>query len=175
MNYNQKLKSLINFAQKLRKNQNILCSDEVFNGADDDYQHRSFSKKPRGLWYAHGNSWIKYLVNEEHPWADKRLFQTNWVYSFKLGDSVLALEHKDIPKFEKKYADKTRDKINWYAVAKEYDGIDIKYTERMSCSLKYNSYWLWGWDVGSGCIWNNKGIKSFKLIKEYKLNWKETV
>lgn len=49
----------------------------------------------------------------------------------------------------------------WDLVAKKYNGAEfIPYFE----SYRNKRFWYWTIDVASGCVWNPKGVKEFKLI-----------
>jgi hypothetical protein len=56
--------------------------------------------------------------------------------------------------FGKKYKDGTG--IDWPAVAKDYDGIEIKYNVH---GWNKSIGWYYVWDISSGCIWNVKDEK----------------
>ncbi len=54
--------------------------------------------------------------------------------------------------------------INWPKVAEHYSGIEIcPYLQ--SKRNDDDSFWYYGWDVASGCIWSEKGIESLEKIR----------
>ena len=47
--------------------------------------------------------------------------------------------------------------IDWPRVASDYAGIEIcPYLS--SKRMDEDSFWYYGWDVASGCVWDSKGI-----------------
>lgn len=57
--------------------------------------------------------------------------------------------------------------IDWKAVAKEYDGIEIdpyQYERRFSEGF----LWYYGWDCASGCVWRPRGL-TFSLVRDDRL------
>ena len=54
------------------------------------------------------------------------------------------------------------DTVNWDYVAQDYSGIEII----PMVWGKRNSYWYDGWDIPSGCIWDEDAIKGVKKIAE---------
>lgn len=60
----------------------------------------------------------------------------------------------------------------WDLVAKNYNGAEfIPYFE----SYRNKRFWYWTIDVASGCVWNPKGVKEFKLIaRKIGENWELT-
>ncbi len=59
--------------------------------------------------------------------------------------------------------------IKWEEVMKLWDGIIIS-PYNWECRMPSETMWYYGWDCASGCIWNLKAIKSYKLdsIREEK-------
>jgi len=51
--------------------------------------------------------------------------------------------------------------VDWKKVAKEYDGIDIRYNDKADDLM----YWYSTWDCSSGCIWHKRAVKDIKLIQ----------
>ncbi len=65
---------------------------------------------------------------------------------------------KELLEFHRKYGIEIRGQgvIDWFAVSKDYDGIEIcpyQWNQRM------NLDWYYSWDVGSGCIWGSSAFK----------------
>ncbi len=128
--------------------------------------------KPYGLWYAIGNSWLKWCLSEEPGWIGK------YIYEIKLNPEANILfikNEKSVFSFSKKYGKKDNNYslsksvlINWQRVMKDYDGIEINPYFR-NLRHNYNLIWYNGWDIPSGCIWNSNAKKKIILITEPKL------
>ena len=59
--------------------------------------------------------------------------------------------------------------IDWNRVAKKYQGIIITpyiWERRLTTTCT----WYYGWDVASGCIWDNKAIKEITDARKSKGN-----
>jgi hypothetical protein len=112
--------------------------------------------KPRGFWYGFGNEWIDWVRGEMPEWEGEYLYEVD------IGRSnILQIKTtSEITIFNKKYqASESKHgysrvpgyAIDWGAVAKKYDGIEIN-PYQWGCRLKY--IWYYSWDVAGGCVWN---------------------
>jgi hypothetical protein len=54
--------------------------------------------------------------------------------------------------------------INWPKVAQDYSGIEIC---PYQWKFRLNYMWYYGWDVASGCIWNQNALNSTNVIAEF--------
>jgi hypothetical protein len=133
---------------------------------------RYILSKPAGFWYGFGDEWIYFVKNEMKSFAD-RLAHTYKVYvdpskiysinSRKKLDEFCDefVRHPQINGIREKYP-------QWTKVAEKYSGIEIPvYSELGFRSLfqgdnyeKY--YWLYTWDINSGCIWKPDGVVRLK-------------
>ena len=129
--------------------------------------------KPKGLWYecqdGSSETWKEFCTI-----GMSKGYQYDSTYNVVLNDyNILFIpDEHHFEKFYKMYStnhqadpDGTKgfDKmIDWPTVAEHYAGIEI-------CpylSSKRNdddSFWYYGWDIASGCVWDQTGIK--ELIK----------
>jgi hypothetical protein len=121
-------------------------------------------EKPNGIWYGCGDAWIVWLESEMPSWLE----DSSYLYEIELGEGILKIStDEEFVQFEKIFLTVSTmggmRAINWPAVAKIYNGIEI-------CPYNYNrrmkSNWYYGWDVASGCIWNKKGIAGINLLSE---------
>lgn len=112
------------------------------------------ARKPIGLWYATNNEW-KEFCNE--------LGETNNSFTYKViipdDFKLLVIDTLDkLLEFNEKFGFDERGfgmiMIDWEKVSKEYDGIEISpYQYNKVNGLNFS--WYYGWDVASGCLWNN--------------------
>ena len=58
--------------------------------------------------------------------------------------------------------DRASYEINWAMVASDYAGIEIPDVLGWGGINR----WYYGWDVGSGCIWNVSAIRNIEEIKQ---------
>ena len=126
--------------------------------------------KPEGFWF----------TPDPELWEDigrdlRRYKKNSFLYKVILEKDakVLKLETKEeIEEFANTYYDEKLSRINWDAVALDYDGIyihnhntffgyilgdDAEYVD------KYG--WYLHWDLDSGVVWNHKAIKKIKKVK----------
>jgi len=55
--------------------------------------------------------------------------------------------------------------IDWAAVASDYDGIIIT-PYQWSRRMTQHTFWYYGWDCASGCIWEPSAIGSIDAVAE---------
>ena len=168
----------------------IVASPRSFEDKDTWQNRRGVSRinKPRGLWYALGNDWIKWIKGNDPMWSNRY----SYVYEIHLTGNILKLKTKqDHIDFFHKYAEKdagedewgkySRHKINWGRVKSDYAGIEVMGRDFHDESLVgYRSLdvnplqWLWTWDVNGGVVWDVNAWKVGKLLfsTEDKL-WEE--
>ena len=127
--------------------------------------------KPHGLWLSvqGEDDWKSWCEAEQF-----NLESFKHTYQIILHDNADILHIstlKEIDAFSKHYAKPIAGinlpyvYIDWVEVAKDYDGIIIapylhkrRYTD--------HTFWYWGWDCASGCIWRtNTTIKKVIEIK----------
>ena len=162
--------------------------------------NQSLTLKPKGLWFACGNAWLKFVV-EEQLWETSY----NYLYEVNVEDSTILYIRtlKQYDDFVSKYSYIHKEKtytpaigsiprqlidhsyvlINWAQVQTDgYDGLII-------CPSLIKKVWkknkgdidkfLWyiTWDVASGVIWNKKGLKDVKLLfsKDKKGKWQKVL
>ena len=124
--------------------------------------------KPKGLWYAVGAEWIDWCKDEMPHWIGDKF------YKIEITDKVLRITNVDefkwfcdkfgyFPEYYKhtSLANHYID-IDWMKVAEEYPGIEIAPHQYSLCH-EYN--WYYGWDVASGCVWDESAIKSLKRLR----------
>lgn len=133
----------------------------------------TWQAKPNGLWISVEGEKVGYNWKE---WCESEKFHLNGLsHSYEIilkeDAKILHLKNADeIFEFTKKYPLKTRDwdadwdtyQLEWHEVKKEYQGIIIS-PYQWHCRLSLESNWYYGWDCSSGCIWDIKCIKEFKL------------
>jgi len=86
------------------------------------------------------------------------------------GKIIQLHSYLDLAAFTEKWYDSGKYSINqlnhaairWDDVAKKYSGIEIN---PYIWKARYEFDWYYGWDVASGCIWKEDGIKSFERIE----------
>lgn len=117
--------------------------------------------KPRGLWVSVGSEWEDWCASEN--WG---LDGTELHYQVTVADtaSILTLESPQaIDDFTAAYGTADRfSNIDWAAVAGPYDGILIT-PYQWSKRLDHSTFWYYGWDCASGCVWNPAAIQSLTI------------
>lgn len=141
-----------------------------------DVTERAGHLKPAGLWVSvvGENDWPHWCRVEEFGNIDKCL---RYEIELKEDANILMLcDETDIDAFTLDFECEAypgipiRHKaIDWTAVAKIYAGIIIApyiYTRR----LTDHTYWYYGWDCASGCIWDVSCIESVQVVSEAALS-----
>ncbi len=129
---------------------------EVGKNIELYYPYRGHERKPKGLWYGFGDSWLHW-ISYEMPYLSEKY---NNVYEIKVTGNILKLvtreEHKEFYEMYKKYDDyPLYEPIEWERVQRDYDGIEVRagdfspYERIAEDGLK----WLDPFDVNSGCVW----------------------
>jgi len=148
----------------------------VQGGGLDTPQISDFSQrvgpKPEGLWYecqdGSSTSWEEFCKYEMSSG-----YKYDSTYEVILNDYEILFipDEHHFEKFYKMYSvnhpadadgSKGYDKmIDWPKVASHYAGIEIC-PYRSDKRMDDDSFWYYGWDVASGCVWGPKGIKELK-------------
>jgi len=137
---------------------NIHTNDRIIMSSNSELtfnqvpiEKQSQGAKPRGLWYGVGPSWIDWVRSEMPDWEVDNIFKIDVNQ-----DMMLTITNsEELLAFNKKYGIKTEyyNIIDWAKVASDYGGIEISpynYKLRMEREV----FWYYGWDVASGCVWN---------------------
>jgi len=138
----------------------IVYSDKPLSSFRDVKQERSRSPyaKPQGLWYACDKDWKRFVQSEMPDWAGK--YTHKYLLDVNLRRMCVIRTDEDMELFHVKYLNRETDGIDWIAVARDYDGIEIcPYRSRFRMGYS----WYYTWDVASGCIW---GRGAFKGVTE---------
>jgi hypothetical protein len=120
--------------------------------------------KPRGFWYACGGEWL--LFSEGMLGLDAG--QPFWVYELSLDLSrVLRVgSPRGLRALSRRYGrnldddDPTPTFLDWRAVARDYDGIEVCPSQRKGVAGWYDA-----WDVASGCVWQPRAVRSARLLR----------
>jgi len=117
--------------------------------------------KPDGVWYSPGEEWLDWCARAKPDWL------TEHVYELVFNDERLlrVRSHSDLVHFHNTYATtplvagSELRVIDWPAVAREYDGIEIAPYQR-TARHDIDMFWYYTWDVASGVLWNRSAIVS---------------
>ena len=130
----------------------------------DTAQPKNGTFKPRGLWISVDGEgdWPEWCEAEDFCNTDDQ-----YRHAVVLTESARILHlanSEEVDSFDKLYhGSDSLLEIDWFAVAKKYDGIIIAPYSRMHYS-SYASLWHSAWDCSSGCIWNKSAIESIEII-----------
>jgi hypothetical protein len=118
--------------------------------------------KPHGLWYDCEGEWIDWVSSEMPDWVQ------SYVYEVHLNKAVM-LELKsegDLLDFTEEYGTAPEGYppgsakayyIDWGRVASKYAGVEIC-PYQWGLRMDQRTYWYYGWDIASGCVWNPIGV-----------------
>lgn len=157
-------------------NERIHISNDEITQIKKVEQGSSVFGKPKGLWYGFGDSWIYF---------SKTGFSDDSYHSFKtkkfgykiypnLSRIVILKTEDDVYNFVNKYLSNLPDNhgeynINWQAVARDYSGIEIPTYDELGMRNWHENnkklfWWLYPWDVPSGCIWSPDGVAKIRSL-----------
>jgi hypothetical protein len=125
--------------------------------------------KPKGLWYSCNDEWKEWVVWEMPQWWESYNFKYD--IQVDLSTMLVIRSMPEILEFERKYVDQNSrlgpgfKAINWEAVANDYSGIEIC---PYQSEARYGTDWYYGWDIGSGCIWDPSAFVSVKEVYPFR-------
>jgi hypothetical protein len=131
-----------------------------------DYTEHGQEPKPRGFWISDDEDlgWARWAT--ENDWGINSL---RWKYSFRFRPEarVLLLQSfREIVNFGEKYRgeplspslSRTNYRLDWSRVKKRYDAIVITPYD-WTARNHDRTFWYYGWDCASGCVWNLEVIE----------------
>ena len=151
------------------KDRYILSHEKEISFRDKDQEQDTNASKPKGLWYSFGYEWANW-VSREMP---ERANSYDYIHKINVTNKVLKLETiEQCLEFTDRFgSDASWHRhylINWDKVAKVYSGIEVTNPRDFHLDEERiggaKLWWLYGWDVGSGCIWKEDGIESIELV-----------
>jgi len=153
-------KIILELVQRLPEDVKLHTSGKQVSHLSSFSQKADF--KPKGLWYACGDEWIQWAINENYGFGD-------WVYLVHIDMAKMlklknAAEVRDfsaefeVPRNSSSKSEYYHFNIDWPKVAARYSGIEIcPYVS--SLRLEPEVAWYYGWDVASGCVWDPSALK----------------
>lgn len=150
--------------------------------------------KPKGLWWAVGDAWIDWCRGEGF-----RIETLRNTFSLDIDDSKILVIGRDmsLDEFDKDFAfddpavramnthvenemkkamgpdyqhRPMRYMIDWPKVAARWSGIEIPV---YSWDHRFDLMWYYGWDVASGCVWNQDAVRGSRKISRKSILRKE--
>lgn len=174
MDTESKNKKIIELCKTMTFSQKIIFSDEGNllspSCITNDKQPVIPVKKPLGLWYSLGPSWVSYLTTGRRAnWKSKRLNWITHIYRLSLVRSLIyAIEDEPhFDQFTERYATQGLTNIHWDKVqADGWCGVEIRYlSERAKVG------WYSTWDCSSGCIWDAAAVRRVSTVAAWKSSW----
>lgn len=140
-----------------------------FYSVPQDREGAGFGK-PRGLWVSVDgeDDWPAWCKAEQFRDTDKQnhyrvnLAETHGCLVLTTADEVFDFGVKYGKPTSEPYA---RGYIDWARVAREYNGLIIA-PYQWPARLDERSFWYYGWDCASGCIWGAAAVQSIELLRE---------
>ena len=127
--------------------------------------------KPQGLWVSVDDAWKKWCLGAQF---DLLSLERSYEVTLAASCTLLCLgSPRELQTFTARwtahgpesYPSRYRS-INWRGVAEKHDGILID-PYLWGCRFDEQTFWYYGWDCASGCIWRAEAIeKIVKLEKE---------
>lgn len=176
-----KLQPILNEILSVGSRERIHISKDPITGVQDTtdkvqvdaFQNSSHLAKPIGFWYGFGDEWIYFVKNEMKSFAD-RLAHTYKVYVDPT--KIYSINSREkLDEFCDEFLEypptggimAPTKNPSWKRVAEKYSGIEIPvYSQLGFRDLKDEDrkryYWLYTWDINSGCIWRPDGVVRLK-------------
>jgi len=152
-----------NIIESLKETDKVIMTDNIdIKFKPTIYTEKCVKNKPKGLWYGMGDSWINWVRTEMPHWECDNLFKLDLDES-----KIIKLNNEEeLLDFNEKYGEElygASNCIDWFEVSKKYSGIEIP-NYLWSLRMDRRVGWYYGWDVASGCIWNEDAIVSIDKI-----------
>lgn len=149
------------------KNSRVIMSKEeqiTFRESTD----QRIGRKPTGLWYGIGSSWIDWIRSEMPEWEK----DYTHILNADLSNMKVIRNYEQLLEFHNEYHVSDgygTNTIDWNKVAQKYSGIEIAPFIR-----NYNSDidWYYTWDVASGCIWKSNAIIDITKLNDKPQDYK---
>lgn len=120
--------------------------------------------KPAGLWFDVDGDWRRWCEGESFHLGE---FAYRNILTFD-AERILRLKTaQDIDKFTKDFGRRGRtyeSEIQWQDVRERFSGIVIA-PYCWARRLEPHTFWYYGWDCASGCIWDIDAITSVETVK----------
>jgi hypothetical protein len=147
-----KLQKVQRFVGRLPDDVKIHVSKKPITRLLGTAQRVSF--KPKGLWYDCDKAWTWWVGHNMPQWGRGM----NYIYLVKInkGRMFNINSESELLKFHERFSTDDGEMVDWTAVAKHADGIEIcpyQHSQRMSLD------WYYGWDLASGCVWNPTWVR----------------
>lgn len=137
-------------------------------------KEQAIGNKPSGLWVSDGSDWKDWCLQESFEEEHLRFASR---VELMPDASILRLEsYSALSRFTEAYrkdnqltSNYTLREIDWPAVADAYSGILIM-PYQWEARLAQNTFWYYGWDVSSGCIWEPTAIQSVTHLEYHPVS-----
>lgn len=155
----------------------ILMTPDKFTGLRTvEQKYASECIKPKGLWYGIGTSWLDWCQYEMPHWVPplKHIYRLDidpekiLVIDSAVKFAAFQEEYRCAPPWAGKIAMYRSSRIEWIAwerVATRYSGIEIA---PYQWDYRLDSFWYYGWDVASGCVWHSDAVHGWERLNRYK-------
>tara|TARA_R100000544_G_scaffold25120_1_gene12730 strand:- start:1025 stop:1771 length:747 start_codon:yes stop_codon:yes gene_type:complete len=129
-----------------------------------DQSNQKTGRKPKGLWYGIGASWIDWVRGEMPEWEE------DYTHLIDVDPNKIKVikNYDELIEFNKQYSE--GDNINWGEVARTYDGIEI--VPHIG-KARFELDWYGTWDIASGCIWGGNAIKGVNNLNDKQKDYKK--
>lgn len=151
---------------KYKDSRVIMSKEEQISFKESPNQKNG--RKPKGLWYGIGSSWIDWIRENQPRW------EQDYIHIVKINETNMKVikYYEQLIEFHNEYHvsdEYGTNMIDWNRVAQKYSGIEIAPFIR-----KYNPNieWYYTWDVASGCIWNSNALIHITKINDKPQDYK---
>lgn len=133
-------------------------------------ENRSYLPKPYGLWVSveGEQDWPSWCRDEE--WGLDRLVHAYEVTLTSEARILYLQTPGQVRRLAQRYPEVQRPPSilepmpDWEAIASDFSGIVIA-PYQWSCRMSPDTFWYYGWDCASGCIWDLSVVESIIEIK----------
>lgn len=130
--------------------------------------------KPLGLWVSVDGEmdWPEWCVAEHFSRGDDLRFQhrvtltpDHRVLHLSSPISLRWLTNKYPDNKYKELGLHQMFRLDWRRLAQDWDGLVIS-PYLWECRLDTDTFWYYGWDCASGCIWNPRSVVSVEMVRK---------
>lgn len=168
-------KAYSRFISELSGDHRLHITDELISLNQFEDKLQKIDHKPIGLWYGQNDSWISWCQSQMPHWLGLYIYEIlpceDQLYQIKNEEDFVKFEEDykaDLEGLPKEFLDiksifSTRW-MNYKKLSENYSGIEII---PYQYSLRHSSFWYYGWDCASGCIFKKSGIKELRFLAQF--------
>lgn len=126
-----------------------------------------------GFWVSYRREWFHWCQETGGPSFDYRIIYEHRVILKPDANLLHIKTHRMLMQFSEEWKIEETPalfrtyihSLNWTEIAKRWQGLIIV-PYQWAARLEPETFWYYGWDIASGCIWDVNAIESVELIRK---------